>query len=1335
MSTPTFAKTHNLIEYLAKPTESEGFEQIIDFLNGSSVKTINDEVRIQALIDEKRINIKESSIRRTIKLDDAKGTSCLANAEIFYCLAKMGYEKLFEKLTFYKAFFSPQWKFLIHTILQCLSAKTTAWNEFSSTMASAIIYLATTQKFNFSRYILFSPVKNIKAGVPFFMFPRFVQLLIDHQLGDMSHHKDIYDNPSLTKKVFANMKRIGTGFSGESITIPTEPSTSKPHKKHKSKKQQTQAPKVPSHEPSPEHRLPLPSNDKLPGGDDSLKLKQLMDLCTHLSNKVLELECEVIDIKPTYKEKIKKLEGIIDRLEEENKVLKDLHSVHSKVDNVAPALEKEKSFKQGRIIADIDEDVEINLEEAQAKLYRIDLEHPEKVLITTAGATTTAEVTKFSVPRRRRGVVIQDPKETTSTVVVHLEVQSKNKGKEEVNEEVTVPEKEVEVEGHKRKGKSLEKEITKKQKMDEEAEELKSYLQIVSNDDDDVYTEATPLASKIPIVDYNIHFERNKPYFKIIRADGNHMLFLSFSTLLKNFNREDLENLHKLVKERDQKGRYGLAKRYSLTHLTLEKMVSNVRLEVKEESEMSLELLRFSDYSLVYFLDEPYDPKKELFGYSSIPFLYQVNLFETHTRSKTPLALPWERIPRLDSGVRFPNQTSIYTPTTAYATYRYGTSPHQEYLLEFTSKCGISEALHPELPGPENRIMDFPEGKVDERVFPTIMDWRTSAPKDGMPAKNTYSPEAVMILNTHRTLIQKQPEALLCLLGLSRRYYLGDEVYPTFLYDDDRDKDLFNLIHAPNPTKVKTGTCPRATHEVSLLTVTASRVIEMEDPAAATDSSGTKARKQWPLRFLPLKNVTTTGVTLEAGQAERIAVTGPHVVKEHRKRGNDGVDINAPLKVLRRDHADPRPIESTREGKSLTAIELGMGSTRLVHASQDVIQSSKGVAAAGDPELENTSFTSMVGSPESIYRPKLGITNGCMLDAPKACQDLVDHIAPPGYFLEPRHLHNDDFLKQYNVNLARQVAMGSQLQLRFKQEAKLLKKSVAQVARRDKRIHARENEIKNLETLLEAKTDMKKAAKGRMSTLQAQVMGEEKLKAAFEEFKQYEDNRVKQRCAKMDARLDALSIDFDKELYPHMLTAIAGHRWVIGRGLCLAVMKCDESIELRQAFADVVSAGIAKGMSEELKHGVEHEKANLNLEAIEAYDPEAEAKYIAALHALKDLKYPIVDQLESLQDAPMDVIKASLYLESDTRDNAPYWIRELHPSSSQLMTHVYPKVCDPTDPWACKEEILLVDAISANVSRAEKKKKYRVVCCTHGVGSAHHARSDGVLVSVPTVAL
>nr|GEW64026.1 copia protein [Tanacetum cinerariifolium] len=271
-------------------------------------------------------------------------------------LARMGYEKPSDKLTFYKAFFSPQWKFLIHTILQCLSAKTTSWNKFNNTMVYAVICLATNQKFIFSRYILLSLVKNIEAGVPFSMFPRFVQLIINHQLGDITHHKDIFNTPSLIKKVYANLKRVDTRFSKEVtllfgnmlvqapkeigilqadaqlIPIPTEPSTSKPQR----------------------HTNQRGSTPKNLSGKDSLKLTKLIDLCTNLSNKFLDLESKVIDIKSTYKSKIEKLESRVERLEKENRILKELK--------------------------DIDADVEINLEKVQAEAYNLDLDHQEKVL-------------------------------------------------------------------------------------------------------------------------------------------------------------------------------------------------------------------------------------------------------------------------------------------------------------------------------------------------------------------------------------------------------------------------------------------------------------------------------------------------------------------------------------------------------------------------------------------------------------------------------------------------------------------------------------------------------------------------------------------------------------------------------------------------------------------------------------------------------------------------------------------------------------------------------------------------------------------------------------------
>nr|GFA28525.1 hypothetical protein [Tanacetum cinerariifolium] len=182
--------------------------------NTVTVKQSADVTRLQALVDKKKVLISMAVIRDVLRLDDAEGVDCLPNERIFTGLARMGYEKPSTKLTFYKAFISSQWKFLIHTILQSLSAKRTSWNEFSSTMASAVICLSTGRKFNFSKYIFDSSVKNIDSSSKFYMYPRFIQLVIQNQLGDLSTHTTKYTSPALTKNVFANIRRVGKGFSG-----------------------------------------------------------------------------------------------------------------------------------------------------------------------------------------------------------------------------------------------------------------------------------------------------------------------------------------------------------------------------------------------------------------------------------------------------------------------------------------------------------------------------------------------------------------------------------------------------------------------------------------------------------------------------------------------------------------------------------------------------------------------------------------------------------------------------------------------------------------------------------------------------------------------------------------------------------------------------------------------------------------------------------------------------------------------------------------------------------------------------------------------------------------
>nr|GEX97618.1 hypothetical protein [Tanacetum cinerariifolium]GEZ50111.1 hypothetical protein [Tanacetum cinerariifolium] len=125
----TFADTYNMIAFLIKLDASEGFDQIVDFLNAQviqyalmvnpiiyvscikkfwssvSIKRLNDVVMLQALIDRKKVIITEDSIRKSLRLDDTNGVDCLSNEEIFVELARIGYEKPSIKLTFYKAFF------------------------------------------------------------------------------------------------------------------------------------------------------------------------------------------------------------------------------------------------------------------------------------------------------------------------------------------------------------------------------------------------------------------------------------------------------------------------------------------------------------------------------------------------------------------------------------------------------------------------------------------------------------------------------------------------------------------------------------------------------------------------------------------------------------------------------------------------------------------------------------------------------------------------------------------------------------------------------------------------------------------------------------------------------------------------------------------------------------------------------------------------------------------------------------------------------------------------------------------------------------------------------
>nr|GEW46772.1 ribonuclease H-like domain-containing protein [Tanacetum cinerariifolium] len=578
---------------------SEGFNQIIDLLNASSikyaltvnaniyvscikqfwssvsVKKANDVVRLQALINKKKVIIIEDTIQEALRLNDAESIDYLPNEKIFTELARMGYEKPSTKLTFYKAL-----------------------------------------------------VRNVDSSSKFYMYLRFLQLMIRAQVGDLSSHTTKYSSLALTQKVFSNMRRVEKGFSGvetplfEEMLVPQQAAVDVNDVVADSVPTNVAAYDVPTADAEP---IP-PSPHELPSTSQNLeqdKVAQALEI-TKLQQRVRRLEKKK-NLKASGLKRLKKV-GTTQRIESSADTVMDDQEDASKQGGIITKIDADEDVILEEVDAEKDaKDVEKNAdvqgrpEESQAKVYRIDLEHADKVLSMQDDVEEPNNLQENMAEFKMdyfKGMSYDDIRpifeKYFNSNVAFLE-----KSKVRLEEE--------ESKALKRKTESLEEKAAKKQKLDEEVEELKKHLQIVPNDDD-VYTEATPLALKVPVVDYEIHSENNKPYYKIIRADGSHQLFLSFLSLLRNFDKEDLEMLWQIVQERyaslkpknflddfplttltymfekpdvegqvwkKQKGVYGLAKVKSWRLLEFYGMLNNVRLEVEEESEVSLELLRF----------------------------------------------------------------------------------------------------------------------------------------------------------------------------------------------------------------------------------------------------------------------------------------------------------------------------------------------------------------------------------------------------------------------------------------------------------------------------------------------------------------------------------------------------------------------------------------------------------------------------------------------------------------------------------------------------------------------------------------------------------------------
>nr|GEX66875.1 hypothetical protein [Tanacetum cinerariifolium] len=187
-----YLKDDNVADLLTKPFDVGRFQYLVVehamrgsvkgnhiiytnfFWSTARIETTDKGTNILATVDGKSRTISESSIRRNLKMKDDAGISSLPDAELFKNLTLMGYNILpNQKFSFQKGQFSHQWKYLIHTIMQCLSLKSTGFNDFSSNISTALVCLATNRVYNFSKIIFDGMVRNVNNKVSkILMYPR-----------------------------------------------------------------------------------------------------------------------------------------------------------------------------------------------------------------------------------------------------------------------------------------------------------------------------------------------------------------------------------------------------------------------------------------------------------------------------------------------------------------------------------------------------------------------------------------------------------------------------------------------------------------------------------------------------------------------------------------------------------------------------------------------------------------------------------------------------------------------------------------------------------------------------------------------------------------------------------------------------------------------------------------------------------------------------------------------------------------------------------------------------------------------------------------------------------
>ncbi|GJZ84745.1 putative ribonuclease H-like domain-containing protein [Tanacetum coccineum] len=322
--------------------------------------------------------------------------------------------------------------------------------------------------------------------------------------------------------------------------------------------------------------------DEAVNKEPSMQLKELTDFCTKFQQRVLELENtntaqaqEITCLKKRVKKLEKKGGSRTHKLKRLYTVGRSRRVVSSEEESLDEDMFGANDLEGDEVVVKsevADKDVNLSVDEVTLAQALAALKSAKvSIVIPTTAATT---ITVVSSRPRAKWIVFheqeQEQEQAPTTILLKLDEELAFKLQaEEDEEERLAREKAQKVEEDNIAWDDIQAKVEVDYQFgsktassrarrivddDKETEELKQCMKIISDDGDDVTIEAIPLSTKSPtIVDYKIYKEGKKSYFKIIRADGNSQMYLTFGKMLKNFDKEDLEVLWSIFKARFKK--------------------------------------------------------------------------------------------------------------------------------------------------------------------------------------------------------------------------------------------------------------------------------------------------------------------------------------------------------------------------------------------------------------------------------------------------------------------------------------------------------------------------------------------------------------------------------------------------------------------------------------------------------------------------------------------------------------------------------------------------------------------------------------------------------------